>query len=79
MERFRISFACPVVAAIELTAPLKVDDKIKFKGHITDLEIVISSMQIKNANVTEAKAGDSVGVKVTDRIRPGNTAYKITD
>ena len=70
-------FAHPVVAGIELTAPLKVGDKIRIKGHTTDLELVVESMQIKN--VTEAKAGDSIGVKVTDRVRAGDCAYKIMD
>ena len=70
-------FAHPVVAGIELTAPLKVGDKIRIKGHTTDLELVVESMQIKN--VTEAKAGDSIGVKVTDRVRPGDHIYKIID
>jgi selenocysteine-specific translation elongation factor len=72
-------FAHPVVAGIELTAPLKVGDKIRIKGHTTDLELVVGSMQIKNVNVTEAKAGDSIGVKVTDRVRAGDTVYKITE
>ena len=36
-------------------------------------------MQIDNANVTEAGAGDSIGVKVTDRVRAGDTVYKITE
>jgi selenocysteine-specific translation elongation factor len=72
-------FAHPVVAGIELTAPLRVGDKIRIKGHTTDLELVVDSMQIKNVNVTEAKAGDSIGVKVTDRVRTGDTVYKITE
>jgi translation initiation factor IF-2 len=72
-------FAHPVVAGIELTAPLKVGDKIRIKGHTTDLELVVDSIQIKNVNVTEAKAGDSIGVKVTDRVRPGDHVYKIID
>ena len=72
-------FAHPVVAGIELTAPLRVGDKIRIKGHTTDLELVVESMQIKNVNVTEAKAGDSIGVKVTDRVRAGDTVYKITE
>jgi selenocysteine-specific translation elongation factor len=72
-------FAHPVVAAIELTAPLKVGDKIHFKGHTTDLEVVVESMQIENQNVEEAKAGDSVGVKVSDRVRKTDTVYKITE
>ena len=72
-------FAHPVVAGIELTGTIKVGDKIHIKGHTTDLEMVVDSMQINNVNVSEAKAGDSVGVKVTDRVRSGDTIYKVTD
>ncbi len=72
-------FARPVVAAIELTAPLKVGDKIHIKGHTTDLELIVDSMQINNVDVKEAKAGDSVGVKVSERARHGDTVYKVTD
>jgi len=72
-------FAHPVVAGIELTAPLRVGDKIRIKGHTTDLELVVDSMQIKNVDVTEAKAGDSIGVKVSDRVRAGDDVYKITE
>jgi putative protease len=71
-------FARPVVAGIQLTAPLKVGDNIHIKGHTTDMEMAIDSMQINNVNVTEAKAGDAVGVKVKDRVRRGDTVYKIT-
>ncbi|HUT96766.1 MAG TPA: EF-Tu/IF-2/RF-3 family GTPase [Dehalococcoidales bacterium] len=72
-------FARPVVAGIEMSGSLKVGDKIRIKGHTTDLEILVGSMQIDNANVTEAKAGDSVGIKVDDRVRRGDTVYKVTD
>jgi selenocysteine-specific translation elongation factor len=72
-------FARPVVAAIELTAALKVGDKIRIKGHTTDLELVVDSMQIDNVDVKEAKAGDSVGVKVSERVRKRDTVYKVTD
>ena len=72
-------FARPVVAAFKLTAELKVGDKIHFKGHTTDLEMVVDSMQVNNVNVQEAKAGDSIGVKVSDRVRKGDSVYKVTD
>lgn len=72
-------FAHPVVAGIELTGTLKVGDQIHIKGHTTDLEMTVNSMQIDNVNVTEAKAGDSVGVKVTERVRGGDHVYKVTD
>jgi selenocysteine-specific translation elongation factor len=72
-------FARPVVAGITLTGVIKVGDKIHIKGHTTDVELTISSMQIDNVNVTEAKAGDGVGIKVPDRVRPGDKVYKVTD
>jgi peptide subunit release factor RF-3 len=41
--------------------------------------MTVDSMQIDNAQVTEAKAGDSIGVKVSDRVRSGDSVYKIND
>ena len=72
-------FAHPVVAGIELTAALKSGDKICIKGHTTELEMIVDSIQIDNAQVSVAKAGDSIGVKVSDRVRSGDSVYKITD
>ena len=72
-------FARPVVAGIEMLGNLKVGDNIHIAGHTTDIEMVIDSMQINNVNVTEAKPGDSVGIKVPDRVRRGDTVYKVID
>ncbi len=72
-------FSRPVVAGIELTALLKVGDRIHITGHTTDMELTIDSMQINNVDVKEAKAGDSVGVKLSDRVRRGDKVYKVTD
>ena len=71
-------FARPVVAGIELTATLKIGDKIHIKGHTTDIELTVDSMQIDNVDVNTAKRGDSVGVKVSERVRRGDTVYKVT-
>ena len=72
-------FAHPVVAGIELTATLKLGDKIHIKGHTTDMELVVDSMQINNADVEQAKTGDSIGVKISERARRGDIVYKVTD
>ena len=72
-------FAHPVVAGIELTAPLKLGDKIHIKGHTTDLEMTVTSIQVNNVAVNEAKAGDSIGVKVSERVRRADAVYKISD
>jgi hypothetical protein len=72
-------FARPVVAGINLTGSLKVGDVIKIKGHTTDLEFTIDSMQIDNASVQEAKPGTKVGIKVPDRVRIGDNVYKVAE
>jgi selenocysteine-specific translation elongation factor len=72
-------FARPVVAAVDLTGSLKVGDRIHIKGHSTDMDLVISSMQINNVGVPSAKAGDSIGIKVNDRVRNGDDVYKVVD
>ena len=72
-------FAKPVVAGIELTTVLKLGDKIHIKGHTTDLELTVDSMQINNVDVEQAKAGDLIGIKVSERVRRGDTVYKVTD
>ena len=72
-------FAHPVVAGVDMTGSMKVGDKIHLVGHTTDLEFVVDSMQVNNANVTAAKSGDQVGIKVPDRVRRGDTVYKVTE
>ena len=71
-------FARPVVAGIELTGPLKPGDTIRIHGHTTDLTMTVTSMQINNVTVQEARVGDSVGIKVTDRVRRGDVVYLVT-
>lgn len=71
-------FAKPSVAAIVITADsLKVGDEIHVTGHTTDFTQPVESMQIDNQVVDEAKVGDDVGVKVSDRVRPGDIVYRI--
>ena len=72
-------FARPVVAAVDLTGNLKVGDRIHIKGHSTDMDLVVSSMQINNVSVPSAKAGDSIGIKVNDRVRKGDDVYKVVE
>jgi len=70
-------FAKPVVAGVDLKGTLKVGDVIRIKGNTSDMELTVTSMQIERTNVTEAKAGDSVGIKVSERVRRGDIVYKV--
>ena len=72
-------FAKPVVAGIELSGALKTGDRIHIKGSTTDMEVVVESMQIDRVDITEGNPGDLVGIKVLDRVRPGDKVYKVTE
>lgn len=67
------------VAAIELTGNLKVGDKIHIKGHTTDFEQTVDSMQIDRQGVQEAKTGDSIGIKVKEYCRGKDSVFKVTE
>lgn len=55
---------------------LKVGDKIKIKGHTTDIEQTVDSMQIEHDSLQEGKKGEEVGIKVKDRVRVNDLVYK---
>jgi len=66
------------VAAIDITkGTLKPGDKIHIKGHTTDFEQDVDSIQIEHQSVPEAKAGDSIGIKVKDKVRDHDIVYKV--
>jgi translation elongation factor EF-1alpha len=73
-------FSKPSVAAIKVTdGVLNVGDRIKFKGHTTDFEDQVQSMQVDNQPVQKAEPGALIGIKVKDRVREKDLVYKITD
>ena len=67
------------VAVVELEDELKPGDKILIEGATTNFEQDASSMQIDRKPVEKAGAGQSIGLKVKDRVREGDKVYKITE
>lgn len=66
------------VAVVDLASPLKVGDKIRIVGgEATDFEQPIESMQIEHEQVSSAKKGNSVGMKVKEKVHEGYKVYKI--
>ncbi len=71
-------FAKPSVAAIEITAgTIKKGDRLRFVGHTTDFETQVDSMQEEHATIEEAGVGQMIGIKVPDRVRPGDRVLKL--
>ena len=65
------------VAVIDLSDSLKTGDTIRIVGGETDFTQAIESMQAEHQNIEEAKAGDSIGVKVAQKVREDYKVYKI--
>ena len=67
------------VAAIEITTgKLGVGDMIHIHGHTTDLNEKVKSIQIEHEVVESAKKGDSIGIKVADKVRRKDKVFKIS-
>jgi len=65
------------VGIIELSDNLKVGESIHIKGHTSDFTQNIDSMQIEHATVSEAGLGDAIGVKVSQKVHPGDKVFKV--
>lgn len=62
---------------IKLSKDLKSGDAIQVKGHTTDFKQTVDSLQVDHVPVTEAKKGQEIGLQVKDRVRIGDTVYKV--
>ena len=65
------------VAAIQLSGKLKVGDKVHVKGHTTDFEVGVDSIQIERKDVKEAKKKDHIGIKVPEKVRPNDRVFLV--
>lgn len=65
------------VGVIELSDTLKVGDTIRIVGGETDFTQTVESMEIEHEKVKAAKKGDSIGLKVEQKVREGYKVYKL--
>ena|SRR3989344_3788366 len=56
---------------------VKVGDKIRIKGNSTDFIQTTKSIQIESVDVTSARRGQLVGIKVDRPAKPGDKVYRI--
>ncbi len=57
---------------------LRVGDTIHVRGHTTDYYQRIDRLELEHAPVDSAGAGHEVGVHVSQRVREGDSVYKVT-
>lgn len=73
-------FSKAEVAAIKMTdGELHTGDTIHIKGHTTDFEQEVSSLQIEHQPMEVVKAGDDIGIKVKEPVRKKDLVYKVTE
>lgn len=65
------------VAVIELSDTLKVGDTIRIAGGATDFTQGVDSMEVEHQKVETAKTGESVGLKVNEKVREDYQVYKL--
>ncbi|HDZ54214.1 MAG TPA: hypothetical protein ENI19_01210 [Candidatus Nealsonbacteria bacterium] len=65
------------VAVIKLSDTLKAGDNIRIVGGEIDFTQSVESMEVEHQKVDEAKTGESVGLKVEQKIREGYSVYKV--
>ena len=56
---------------------IKVGDTLHFKGHTSDFQQTVDSMQVEHKDVQEAKVGDLVGAKVNEHVREHDEVFKV--
>ncbi|MHC1610103.1 MAG: translation elongation factor-like protein [Candidatus Methanospirareceae archaeon] len=67
------------VAVVELSEDITVGDRIRVEGATTSFEQIVDSMEIENKKVETATAGQSIGLKVKERVRPRDSVYKLIE
>ncbi len=65
------------VGVIQLRADLHLGDDLHFKGAHTDFVQKIDSMQVDHAAVEQAVAHSEVALRVDQRVRQGDSVYRI--
>lgn len=62
------------VGIVKLARSLKVGDTVRFLGHSTNFEQLVSQMQLAHKDITAGKKGQEVGIKVLGKVRDGDVA-----
>ncbi len=65
------------VVVIKLTNKLSVGDEILIQGTETNFTQKVESMQVEHKNIEKAKAGDEVGMKVSEKVKENDSVYRI--
>jgi translation initiation factor IF-2 len=67
------------VAVIDLEGNLKVGEKISVERDENSFEQMVDSMQAEHKSITEARKGESIGLKLAEPAREGAKVFKVME
>ena len=67
------------VAVVKLSDEVKEGETVLVEGHTTSFEQKLDSMQVDHKPVKEAKKGESIGLKVADKVSAGDKVFRVTE
>ncbi len=65
------------VAIVKFSRKVEVGETVHFKGTTTDFVLKIGSIQFDHKDIDEAKKGQEVGIKVSEKVRQGDKVYEV--
>ena len=66
------------VGIVKLGSSVSKGDTLKFEGNVTNFEQSLDDMQFNHEDVDTGKKGQEVGIKVGEKVREGDSVYKVT-
>ena len=66
-----------VIIELDDTGSLRVGDVVHIKGHTSDFQQRVDSMEIDRVDVDDAGPGESLGLRVKQHAREHDVVYKV--
>ncbi len=67
------------VGIVELTGPLRAGDTVHIKGAHDDFTQTVDSIEIEHEKVKSAVKGDSVGIKISEKVHPHDKVFLVSE
>ena len=65
------------VGVVKVNSPIKIGDRVSIEGATTNFKQKVESIQKDGKPVSEAHKGDSIGLKVRERVREKDSVFII--
>ena len=75
--KFANYFAKAQVVVIKLEARVEIGEVLHFRGHTTDFNQEIISMEMDHEPIESAEAGSEVAIQVDERVRRRDKVYRV--